>query len=192
MERRDGTPALNHKFPNGFLAEAAVPQAGVGTVLRLSTAGPMARQRWRWRRLEPRFRIWNLNNAVLGNTRQQNAAGGRLDGLHHVEEVGQQTFHIELDGAVHVKDILGGEVAGVVGQGRLLAEALEQLDVSEAIRQARRVAQRDFGPGDLVRAVEREEGGEAHPVGEVGEVLEFAELGQAAAAPVAGLRFLIF
>jgi hypothetical protein len=58
-------------------------------------------------------------------------------------------------------------VAGVVGEAGLLAEALEQLNVGEAVGEAGRVAQSDFGPGDLVGTVEREEGGEAHSVGEV-------------------------
>jgi hypothetical protein len=92
---------------------------------------------------------------------------------------------------VHVEDVLGGEVAGVVGQGGLNAEPLEKLDVGEAVGEAGRIAaEGDLGPGDLVGAVEGEEGGEADAVGEVGEVLELTELGQAAVVAVLCLLIL--
>jgi len=92
---------------------------------------------------------------------------------------------------VHVEYVLGGEMAGVVGQGGLLAEALKQLNVGEAVGKAGRIAQGDLGPGDVVGAVEGEESGEADSVGEVREVLELAELGEAVAVPLSALCLLV-
>jgi hypothetical protein len=133
-------------------------------ILRLSAARPEAIRRRR-RRFEPVFRIRHLDDPILDGAGEAHAA--RRLRLHYVEEVRHQALHVELDRAVHVEDVLGGEVAGVVGEAGLLAEALEQLNVGEAVGEAGRVAQGDFGPGDLVGAVEGEEGGEADSVGEV-------------------------
>jgi hypothetical protein len=68
---------------------------------------------------------------------------------------------------VHVEDVLGGEVAGIVWEGGLLAEPLEELDVSEAVSEAGRVPQGNLGPGDLIGTVEGEEGGQTDAVGKV-------------------------
>ena len=58
-------------------------------------------------------------------------------------------------------------MAGVVWQSGLLAEALEQLYVGEAVGEAGRVTQRNFRPGNIVRTIEGEESGESDTVGEV-------------------------
>ena len=163
----DGAPSLDHE----------VSLLSVRLVTQSVTPGGALQSLW----------VWNFNYLIFYHSRQADTLG-RLD-FHHGVQVGQETLEAELDRAVQVEKILHREIADVEGKN-VMTEPLKKLNVAQTVRHAGGVSQRYLAPHQIVRTVEGDEGRETDSVGEVGEVLQFVQLGKEGFIAVVDLGLL--
>ncbi len=85
---------------------------------------------------------------------------------------------------MHVDDVLDGQVAHVEGEA-VAAESLQQLDVVQRVGHGRGVPQGEVRGREVARTIEADDGGQAHAIRQVADVVDLGELGLQKSVPVA-------